>query len=287
MASRRSSVVKRTSDWRRSWLVALAACSGFAVASLQPSVTVARGHEVELVSAKGPDFELPQDELAALSWLADAGIVVDDDRGEITAADSDEAAATSRFSDMAERALAEMNSRMQPGPTPTTTGPTTTTQRRATTTTERPATTTTERPATTTTERPATTTTQSATVQAEQRFVQLINQERAARDLAELDVDPEIRTVARNWTATMIREADGCSGGLQHNDGLRADLPKGWGSYGENVGCGQSVDSLHRLLMASSGHRANILGELFTDVGVGVDITADGTMWVTQIFAQY
>ena len=278
MARRRSRDVKRTSEWRRSWLVVLAACSGFAVASLQPSVTVAPGHEVELVSAVGPDFQLPQDELAALSWLADAGFLVDDDQDEVAAAASDEPAASSSFSDMVERALAEMDRRMQPGPTSTTTGPTTTTQRPATTTTQRPATTTTQRP----------TTTQSATVQAEQRFVQLINQERAAAGLRALVVDVDIRAVARSWSEEMSDGAEGCSTGrLRHNPSYTSQIPRGWTRAAENVGCGQSVDSLHRLLMSSSGHRANILGRDFTDVGVGVSFDAAGDMWVTQNFARY
>ena len=298
MARRRSRAVKRTSEWRRSWLVVVAACSGFAVASLQPSVTVAQGHDVELVSAIGPDFELPQDNVAALAWLTDAGFVPGDD--DVSAADEhgdDGAVGSSRFSDMVERALAEMNGSMRSDPTPTT-GPTTT-QRPRTTTTRRPATTTTQRPATTTTQRLATTTTvrsttttatptsQSPTAQAEQRFVELINRDRLAAGLPSLAVHPEIRAVARNWTATMISQADSCnSGDLRHNPNYAQEVPKGWRRVAENVACGQSVESLHRSLMASSGHRANIVGD-FTHVGVGVGFDADGDMWVTQNFAQY
>ena len=299
MARRRSRAVKRTSEWRRSWLVVLAACSGFAVASLQPSVTVARGHEVELVSSIGPDFELPQDNVAALAWLADAGFVPgDDDVGAADERSGDGTVTSSRFSDMVERALAEMNGSMRSDPTPTTTGPTTT-QRPRTTTTRRPATTTTQRPATTTTQRPATTTTQrptttvatatpqSPTAQAEQRFVELINRDRLAAGLPALAVNPEIRTVARNWTATMIRQADSCNpGDLRHNPNFAEEVPEGWRAVAENVACGQSVESLHQLLMASSGHRANILGD-FTHVGVGVGFDAAGDVWVTQNFARY
>ena len=292
MARRRSRAVKRNSEWRRSWLVVLAACSGFAVASLQPSVTVARGHDVQLVSAIGPDFELPQDNVAALAWLADAGFVPGDD--DVSAADErdgDGEVVSSRFSDMLERALAEMNRSTQSDPTPTTTGPTTT-QRPRTTTTQRPATTTTQRPATTTTQRAPTTiataTLQSPTAQAEQHFVELINRDRSAAGLPALAVNPEIRAVARNWTATMISQADSCnSGDLRHNPNFAGEVPKGWREVAENVACGQSVDSLHRLLMTSSGHRANILGEHFTDVGVGVGFDAAGDMWVTQNFAEY
>jgi uncharacterized protein YkwD len=121
--------------------------------------------------------------------------------------------------------------------------------------------------------------------QAEQRFVDLINQERTARGLPELDVNLEIQTVAREWTATMIGQADGCAD-LDHNPDFADQMPEGWKSAAENVGCGQSVETIHRALMNSNGHRANILGRNFTDIGVGVGIDANNTMWVTQNFAQ-
>ena len=272
MARRRRRDVKRTSEWRRSWLVVLAACSGFAVASLQPSVVVTDEVDTELIYSYGFDVEMLE-------------------------ADGDEATASWRFSDIIERALAEMN---RTGPTPTTTRAITTTEQPVTTTTERPTTTTTERPTTTTTEQPTTTTTeqptttiataapQSATAQAEQRFVELINRDRSAAGLPALSVNSEIRTVARKWTATMISQADSCNpGDLRHNPNHSEQIPRGWTRVAENVGCGQSVDSLHRAFMASPGHEANIMDPDFTDVGIGVGFDAAGDMWVTQNFAQY
>ncbi|CAN5724906.1 hypothetical protein BH24ACT2_BH24ACT2_06050 [soil metagenome] len=121
---------------------------------------------------------------------------------------------------------------------------------------------------------------------AEQQFVDLINQERAAVGKPALVVNVSVRTVARNWTDAMIADGNGCPESLSHNPKYSSQIPSGWSRAAENVACGQSVESLHRALMNSSGHRQNILGA-FNQVGVGVSVDARGTMWVTQNFMQH
>lgn len=121
---------------------------------------------------------------------------------------------------------------------------------------------------------------------AEQQFVDLINQERAARGKPTLVVHPDVRTVARNWSDAMIADGKGCGASLAHNPDYTTQVPKGWTRVAENVACGQSVDQLHRALMDSSGHRANVLGD-FNQIGVGVSIDSGGTMWVTQNFMKH
>jgi len=51
-------------------------------------------------------------------------------------------------------------------------------------------------------------------------------------------------------------------------------------SWGENVGRGPDVDSVHRAFMSSSTHRGNILNKTFTHVGVGVAAYSGGVMVV-------
>ena len=51
----------------------------------------------------------------------------------------------------------------------------------------------------------------------------------------------------------------------------------------ENVGMGRSVERVHNMLMASSGHRANILNGTYGRIGVGV-VKRGGRVWVTEIF---
>lgn len=148
-------------------------------------------------------------------------------------------------------------------------------------------------PTVTTTTIPLTTTTSTPPPAApepiEQHLVDLANQERIRAGRAPLEVDVDIREVARNWSGEMSRSAGGCSsgGGLQHNLDYATEMPVGWSRAAENVGCGPSVEWIHQALMDSSLHRENILDEGFTRVGVGVAIALDGTIWVTQNFGQF
>lgn len=125
---------------------------------------------------------------------------------------------------------------------------------------------------------------------AEQRLVQKMNAERGARGLGALAVDARLTEIARDWTPRMIAD-----GQLSHRPG--ADLtrlaPSGWTRLGENVGrtvksgAGEAelVDRLHDAFMASPGHRDNILGD-YRYVGVGIQRSGDGGMWVTVNFMQ-
>jgi len=53
---------------------------------------------------------------------------------------------------------------------------------------------------------------------------------------------------------------------------------------GENLGMNSSVAAAERMLMNSSGHRANILGADYAEVGIGVRYGADGSVYVVQEF---
>ena len=59
---------------------------------------------------------------------------------------------------------------------------------------------------------------------------------------------------------------------------------RSYSTMAENVGVGGSLSAVHNALMASDGHRANILGPDFQRVGVGV-VRRDGRVWVTEVFA--
>ena len=117
----------------------------------------------------------------------------------------------------------------------------------------------------------------SAAIEAERDFAALINVERAKRGTGALQVRADIVTIARGHSATMARENR-----LHHNPTFSTQIT-GWQRVSENVGRGGGVASLHAALMASEGHRRNILDETVTEVGIGVTI-ADGRMWVTQNF---
>lgn len=121
---------------------------------------------------------------------------------------------------------------------------------------------------------------------AEDQFVTLANKERTKRGLDPLTVNSKLGDLASDWTDTMVSRSKGCPGGLSHNPDYIDDAPGGWTRIGENVGCGGSVKSVHKALMKSKGHRANILGD-FNQVGIGVEVDSRGSVWITQIFADY
>ena len=108
-------------------------------------------------------------------------------------------------------------------------------------------------------------------------FIALVNIERAKHNLPALAPVNDIRDVARKHSLKMAQESR-----LHHNPTFSQEITN-WQVIGENVGRGPSVESLHRALMNSEGHRANILHERYTQIGVGVEVR-DGQVWVNQNF---
>ncbi|MFZ0626659.1 MAG: CAP domain-containing protein [Acidimicrobiia bacterium] len=110
-------------------------------------------------------------------------------------------------------------------------------------------------------------------------FLAKINASRAAAGLAPLQVDGGLRAHARNHTADMV-----AAGGIFHSSEseLKAAAGSGWDKIGENVGRGQSVESLHIAFMDSAGHKKNILGD-YNYVGIGTD-SSNGYLYVTVVF---
>lgn len=76
---------------------------------------------------------------------------------------------------------------------------------------------------------------------------------------------------------------------LEHNDAyftaesrrqLRAR------ALGENVARNGSADDAHAALMASPGHRANLMSDRFSVVGIAVVRDEHGSLWITQSFLE-
>ena len=117
----------------------------------------------------------------------------------------------------------------------------------------------------------------SAATTLELAFVTKINAERKLRGLRALPARAYLTNKAHDHSAAMARR-----GRLYHSNLANICCYR---SVGENVGVGYTVSGIHRALMNSSGHRANILGRYWTGVGVGV-VKSGGRLWVTQIFRQ-
>jgi uncharacterized protein YkwD len=107
---------------------------------------------------------------------------------------------------------------------------------------------------------------------AEMRMWQLVNQERERSGLRPLAFDEELRPVTRAHSREMFE-----LGYFSHTspvtgtpfDRMRAAGVR-FGIAGENLAYTRTVEMAHTGLMASPGHRANILRPEFRRVGIGV-----------------
>jgi uncharacterized protein YkwD len=107
-------------------------------------------------------------------------------------------------------------------------------------------------------------------------LVRRINAARADRGLAPLRVRADLSRHARAHSAAMARGRT-----LFHTADFRVICC--WSSIAENVAYNRTARGAHRSLMASPGHRANILDRSKRAVGVGV-VRSGGALWVTQVF---
>lgn len=116
-----------------------------------------------------------------------------------------------------------------------------------------------------------------AATSARDQLIDLINEERADRGLNQLKRHSDLDEGAQAQ-AQAVADA----GYLFHNPDL-GDLTSGWEMMGENVGYAGSIALVHEALMASPGHRDNILHARYSHVGVGV-VVAGGSVWVAEVF---
>lgn len=113
----------------------------------------------------------------------------------------------------------------------------------------------------------------------EARLRALINESRQARGLAPLAASLALDDDARAHSMKLARRQD-----LFHRSSREfRRLKVAWIRVGENVGTAGDVDEMHRLMLASPLHRANVLGD-FTTVGIGIERDRRGRLWVTELF---
>ena len=121
-------------------------------------------------------------------------------------------------------------------------------------------------------------TTARATSSTENRLHSLINDARAANGRGRLALSDSLSRRAHRHSERM---AD--AGSIFHSC-LDCGRSRSYSTMAENVGVGGSLGAVHNALMASSGHRENILGPDFQRVGGGV-VRRGGRVWVTELFA--
>ena len=113
----------------------------------------------------------------------------------------------------------------------------------------------------------------------EAAFVAKVNELRAGKGLAPLQVNANLTEKARAWSAGMA-----AAGKIWHST-LSAGVTENWKKLGENVGMGGSVDGLHRAFVNSPLHYANLVDPAFGHVGIGI-VMNGSTIYVTQVFMQ-
>ncbi|SES90175.1 uncharacterized protein, YkwD family [Salinibacillus kushneri] len=123
--------------------------------------------------------------------------------------------------------------------------------------------------------------------QFEQEVVDLTNQEREKQGLAPLKIDKELSKVAREKSRDMAE-----NNYFSHNSpnyGSPFNMMKSYGityrTAGENIAKGQRTpEEVVNGWMNSEGHRANILNENFTHIGVGY--VEQGNHWTQQFIGK-
>jgi uncharacterized protein YkwD len=115
-------------------------------------------------------------------------------------------------------------------------------------------------------------------------FLDLLNRARIEAGRTPLTMEPSMRQLAIEWSGTLMT-AQQLSHRTQSSQTawIESRMTPNWQRTAENVASGYSVDAVHAWLMASPGHRANMLGD-FTHVGIGSMRDVAGRLWVTFNF---
>lgn len=119
----------------------------------------------------------------------------------------------------------------------------------------------------------------------EAQVVSLVNAERAAAGLSPLAVNTEAAKAARiRCQEQTVSFSHTRPGGARFSSVLD-ELGISYLGAGENIAYGQrSADEVMAGWMNSPGHRANILREEYTEIGVGCLQDASGILYWTQLF---
>ena len=111
---------------------------------------------------------------------------------------------------------------------------------------------------------------------------QLVNQERTKRGLNPLTLSPELNQIADE-------RAEEISTDFSHNgfQSYKDEISASFGTYiiGENIAYGaQSAADVMYSWMTSSGHKANILDNRYSNIGIGIYQTSEGYLYYSQVF---
>lgn len=101
---------------------------------------------------------------------------------------------------------------------------------------------------------------------------------RAQKGLPGYRLCPDLTATARAWAAQMA-----AGNNLAHNPNRESQVGN-WRALGENVGMGRTSASIQAGLAASPTHLVNLLSPTFVEVGYGTALSADGHLYVDELF---
>ena len=122
----------------------------------------------------------------------------------------------------------------------------------------------------------------------EQQLLDLTNQSRANSGLPMLRMDPRLCRAARLHSANMAR-LNSMSHNLEGRSHQHRTMEAGYpsGMVAENICYSQgNPQAAINTWLNSSGHRANMLSNQYSDLGVGIGYSSNGQPYYTQVFGR-
>ena len=109
----------------------------------------------------------------------------------------------------------------------------------------------------------------------------LVNKERVKRTIPALKRSRDLDFVAR-WHAEIMAS----EGSVRHSDPsqVQAILDESGAYLGENVACGESVQSIHQEMLESVGDLRNMTDRRYKEMGMATARGANGELYLCQLF---
>jgi uncharacterized protein YkwD len=120
---------------------------------------------------------------------------------------------------------------------------------------------------------------------------ELVDEVRAEQGLPPFAPADDLADVAHAWSQQMAATRH-----FEHNPDAGAQVCC-WETVAENIAWSdppklwrrgdpvvRTMRELHEALLASPGHRANLLDPQLDQLGIGIHVDRDGSVWITQLF---
>lgn len=123
----------------------------------------------------------------------------------------------------------------------------------------------------------------------ERMMFSLVNEDRARYGKSALTLDPELSRIARIKANDMLS-----NGYFAHTSPTYGNIRKMLATFGvpfkaasENIARSRSIYHAEAAFLSSStGHRQTLLSSAWTKVGIGIAVTPQGFVYVSQVFAR-